>query len=80
MQHDHNCHSLNLSFQRTDERRAPKDRNIAETDPPKFAQMLIERLELELEEQKNKEKFHVTLSKVDQVGIYQGYLVVAGTE
>ena len=29
-------------FQRTD--RAPKDRNLAETEPKKFAMMLIERL------------------------------------
>lgn len=36
-------------FQRTD--RAPKDRNIAETDPAKFAVMLIERLEKVKDEQ-----------------------------
>lgn len=46
--------------------RAPKDRNIAEIDPAKFAQMLIERLEVVLKEQEKKEKFHVTLNKVDQ--------------
>ena len=55
-----------ILFQRTE--RAPKDRNIAEVDPAKFAQMLIERLEVVLKEQEKKEKFHVTLSKVDQVG------------
>ena len=50
--------------------RAPKDRNIAEVDPAKFAQMLIERLEVVLKEQEKKEKFHVTLNKVDQVGTH----------
>ena len=32
-----------VPFQRTD--RAPKDRNLAETEPKKFASMLIERLQ-----------------------------------
>lgn len=46
--------------------RAPKDRNIAEVDPSKFAQMLIDRLKVVLEEQEKKERFQVSLNKVDQ--------------
>ncbi len=38
-----------LCLQRTE--RAPKDRNVAETDPKKFSAMLIERLEKVIEEQ-----------------------------
>lgn len=41
---------------RTD--RAPKDRNIAEVDPKKFAEMLIERLERILKEQEKTERVH----------------------
>ena len=54
-----------LSMQRTD--RAPKDRNIAETDPPKFAEMLMKKLEKVLEDQQRTQKLQelVGVSKID---------------
>ena len=53
-----------LSSQRTD--RAPKDRNIAEVDPKKFAEMLIERLERILKEQEKTERVHKVIHEVCQ--------------
>lgn len=46
--------------------RAPRDRNIAEVDPPKFAAMLIERLERVLKELERKERVQLSLNKVIQ--------------
>ena len=52
-----------LCFQRTE--RAPKDRNVAETDPSKFANMLIEKLERVKEERDKIERVRETLSSVE---------------
>lgn len=54
-----------LCFQRTE--RAPKDRNVAETDPSKFANMLIEKLERVKEERDKIERVRETLSSVEVV-------------
>ena len=56
-----------LCFQRTE--RAPKDRNVAETDPSKFANMLIEKLERVKEERDKIERVRETLSSVEVVKI-----------
>ena len=51
-----------LLFQRTE--RAPKDRNIAEVDCQKFADMLIERLLQVQKEQEKEERVKLSLSQV----------------
>ena len=51
-----------MSLQRTE--RAPKDRNIAETDPPAFAAMLTEKLEKVLREMENMEKIKKLMTEV----------------
>ena len=53
---------ISLLLQRTE--RAPKDRNIAEVDPPKFAQLLIDKLERVLKEQEKAERVQQSLNKV----------------
>ena len=50
-------------FQRTE--RAPKDRNVAETDPQKFADMLIERLAKVYEEQENMRRMEETINSIE---------------
>lgn len=45
---------------------APKDRNIAETDPDRFAQLLIEKLEKEVEERKAVAKVEEKLKSLNQ--------------
>lgn len=49
-------------LQRTE--RAPKDRNIAEVDPKKFAEMLIEKLLQVQKEREKEERVKSTLSQV----------------
>ncbi|KAK7482315.1 hypothetical protein BaRGS_00026443 [Batillaria attramentaria] len=46
--------------------RAPKDRNIAETDPARFAQLLIEKLEKEVEERDAVAKVEERLKTLNQ--------------
>lgn len=53
-------------FQRTE--RAPKDRNIAESDPQQFAQMLIERMQCVLEEREAGAKVDEKLRCLSEVG------------
>ena len=75
------CNALSLSlhvfvilcFQRTE--RAPKDRNVAETDPSKFANMLIEKLERVKEERDKIERVRETLSSVEVKSLVLSYFV-----
>ena len=52
-----------LLFQRTE--RAPKDRNIAETDPAKFAHMLTEKLERVLDEREKQDRFNASIKTLE---------------
>ena len=54
--------------QRTD--RAPKDRNVAETDPSKFATMLIERLD-KVKDEQDKMKHLVEMMTTPEVGFHE---------
>lgn len=54
---------LPVTFQRTE--RAPKDRNVAETDPSKFANMLIEKLERVIEEREKIERIKESLHSLE---------------
>jgi flagellar hook-basal body complex protein FliE len=52
-------------LQRTDPHRAPKDRNMAEKEPSKFAALLIERLQSVKEEQDKVEKMRESLHTIE---------------
>ena len=54
-------------FQRTE--RAPKDRNIAETDPKRFAYHLIEKLERVKEKREASAKMDEKLRSLNEVRI-----------
>ncbi|KAK7111768.1 axin-1-like [Littorina saxatilis] len=51
--------------------RAPKDRNIAETDPARFAQLLIEKLDKEVEERHAVAKVEEKLRSLNQVEVVE---------
>ena len=52
-----------MFFQRTE--RAPKDRNLAEKDPVKFAKMLTERLQQVKDERDKLERIRESMSKIE---------------
>ena len=60
-------------WQRTE--RAPKDRNIAETDPARFAQLLIEKLDKEVEEREAVAKVEEKLRMLNQVSTTATFLL-----
>lgn len=55
----------NEILQRTE--RAPKDRNIAETDPKRFAELLIEKLKVVVQQREKDERVKETISRMDAV-------------
>lgn len=55
-----------LLFQRTD-RGLPKDRNTAETEPQRFAEMLIEKLNKVVQEQECGAKVEEKIRQLDEV-------------
>lgn len=62
-------------WQRTEH--APKDRNIAETDPPRFAQLLIEKLGKEVDEREAVAKVEEKLRILNQVSTTAAFLPVS---
>ena len=61
--------SVGLLWQRTE--RAPKDRNIAETDPARFAQLLTEKLDKEVEQREAFSKVEEKMRILNQVNTAQ---------
>ncbi len=66
-------------LQRTE--RAPKDRNLAEKEPEKFAELLMEKLERVKEEREKQEHVRQSLKSISvEVGMAQGSIKQTGVE